>query len=162
MLVTDNKPQYSLQEFSQLANSYDFKHQTSSLYHPDGNGEAEHAVRTIKSLLKDWVLLSYRTLPFCNHSPAQLLMGWCLHSPIPTLAQALAPNCPDLSKFHEVDDKYKLKIKKQYNRCHGVCELPVLDDEVPVYKSSGRSTSAISCSVSRGMIIPGPDTKRII
>ena len=153
-LVTDNGPQYSSQEFSEFDKSYDFKHQTSSPYHPQGNGKAEHAVRTIKSLLKDCsdphlALLSYRTtpLPFCNHSPAQLLMGRRLRSPIPTLAQALAPNWPDLNKFREVDDKYKLKIKKQYDRRHRVRELPVLDDEVPVYISGGRSISAIPDNV---------------
>ena len=70
-----------------------------------------------------------------------------LHSPIPTLAQALALNWPDLNKFYEVDDKYKLNIKKQYDRRHRVRELPVLDDEVPVYISGGRSTSAIPGNV---------------
>ena len=153
-LVTDNGPQYSSQEFSEFAKSYDFKHQTSSPYHPQGNGEAECAVRTVKSLLKDCsdphlALLSYRTtpLPFFNHSPAQLLISRHLCSPIPTLAQALALNWPDLNKFREVDDKYKLKIKKQYDRHHRVRELPVLDDEVPVYISGRRSTSAIPGNV---------------
>ena len=98
ILITDNGPQYAAQEFSQFAESYNFTHQTSSPYHPQGNGEAERAVRTVKSLLKDrsdphLALLSYRTtpLPFCNYSPAQLLMGRCLRSSIPMPTQALAP-----------------------------------------------------------------------
>ena len=119
VVVSDNRPQYASKEFTQFAGSYGFKHQTSSPYHPQGNGEAECAVRTTKSLLKDCsdpqlALLSYRStpIPFCDHSPIQLLMGRCLHSSIPTLAQALAPNWPDLNKFQEVDEQYKQKLKR--------------------------------------------------
>ena len=42
-------------------------------------------------------------------------MGRRLHSPIQTLKEALAPNWPDLNKFQEVDEQYKLKLKKQYD-----------------------------------------------
>ena len=150
VLVIDNGPQYALQEFREFSTSYNFNHQTSSPYHPQWNGEAERAVRTVKSLLKDCedphlALLSYRTtpLPFCNYSPAQLLMGRRLRSAIPILPKALVPNWPDLKQFREIDDKYKQKLKKQFDRHHRVHELPVLDDQVPVYISSGRNTSAI-------------------
>ena len=107
-------------------------------------------MRTVKSLLKDCkdphlALLSYRTtpFPFCNYSPAQLLMGRHLRSAIPILPEALVPNWPDLKQFREIDDKYKRKLKKRFNRRHRVRELPVLDDQVPVYISSGRNISAI-------------------
>ena len=117
-------------------------------------------MRTVKSLPKDCkdphlALLSYRTtpFPFCNYSPAQLLMGRYLRSAIPILPEALFPNWPDLKQFREIDDKYKRKLKKWFNRRHCVRELPVLDDQVPVYISSGRNTSA-----SRGTNIPGPNT----
>ena len=62
-------------------------------------------------------------------------MGRCLRSSIPTSAQALAPNWPDLNKFREVDERYKQKFKRQHDRHHRVRELPVLDDQVPVYIS---------------------------
>jgi len=153
-LVTDNGPQYTSQEFSQFAESYGFNHQTSSPYHPQGNGEAERAVRTVKNLLKKCsdphlALLSYQTtpLPFCNYSPAQLLMGRCLRSSIPTPVQILTPKWPDLTEFYKVDDSYKQKLKKQFDRRHRVRELPVLDDNTPVYISGGRSTSTTPGSV---------------
>ena len=49
LLISDNGPQYSAKEF---AKSYEFTHKTSSPYHPQGNGEAERAVKTVKKLLK--------------------------------------------------------------------------------------------------------------
>ena len=141
VVVTDNRPQYASKEFAQFAESYGFTH---------GNGKAEHAIGTVKSLLKDCsdpylALLLYRSTPL----PYLLLMGQHLHSLIPTLTEPLAPNWPDLNKFQEVDEQYKLKLKKQYDRRHRVLELPVLDNQVPVYISSGRSTSAIPGSVVR-------------
>ena len=41
VLISDNGPQYSSDEFIEFASSYDFKHVTSSPYHLQGNGEAE-------------------------------------------------------------------------------------------------------------------------
>jgi len=38
-------------------------------------------------------------------------------------------------------------LKKQFDRRHRVCELPVLDDNTPVYISSGRNTSTTPGSV---------------
>ena len=68
VLVSDNCPQYASQEFKDFATAYDFRHVTSSPYHLQGNGEEEHAVKTIKSLLKcnsdpNVVLLLYRSTP---------------------------------------------------------------------------------------------------
>ena len=42
VIISDNGPQYSSQEFQQFAKDYEFKHMTSSPYHPQGNGEAKH------------------------------------------------------------------------------------------------------------------------
>ena len=53
VIISDNGPQYSSQEFQQFAKDYEFKRMTSSPYHPQGNGEAERAVKTFKKLLRD-------------------------------------------------------------------------------------------------------------
>ena len=168
VLVTDNGPQYASQEFRKFSTSYNFNHQTSSPFHPQGNGEAERAVRTVKSLLKDCkdphlVLLSYRTtpLPFCHYSPAQLLMGRRLCSAIPILPEALVPNWPDLKQFREIDDKYKQKLKKQFDRRHRVCELPVFRRPCACLHIQWKEYIRYSrqyYSVSRGTNIPGPNT----
>ena len=46
-----------------------------------------------------------------------------------------------------MDDQYKRKLKKQFDRCHRVRELSLLKDNTPVYISSGRNTAATQSSV---------------
>ena len=51
-VISDNGPQFSSEAYAQFAREYGFKHTTSSPNHPQGNGEAERGVQTIKNLLK--------------------------------------------------------------------------------------------------------------
>ena len=51
-VISDNGPQYSSQAFTTFAKEYQFQHVTSSPLYPQGNGEAERAIKTIKWLLK--------------------------------------------------------------------------------------------------------------
>jgi transposase InsO family protein len=51
-LVTDNGPQFSGADFANFAESYWFRHVTSSPKYPQGNAEAERALQTVKGLLK--------------------------------------------------------------------------------------------------------------
>ena len=75
IIISDNGPQYSIQEFQQFAEDFEFSHVTSSPHHPQGNKEA--AVKTVKNLLRDIgdhnvALLTYQStsLSWCKHSPA--------------------------------------------------------------------------------------------
>ena len=52
VITSDNGPQFSAQKFAKFATMYGFTHLTSSPYYPQGNGEAERAVQTIKNLLR--------------------------------------------------------------------------------------------------------------
>ena len=81
-VISDNGPQYDSSEMKQFSSTYGFKHVTPSPYYPQGNGLAEHMVKTVKSLLRQTsdmalTLLSYQAtpLPWCLLSPAELLMG---------------------------------------------------------------------------------------
>jgi transposase InsO family protein len=51
-VMSDNGPQFSAQIFKDFADSYGFRHITSSPHYPQSNGEAERAVQTVKNLLK--------------------------------------------------------------------------------------------------------------
>ena len=125
VIISDNGPQYSSQEFKQFAEDYKFNHLTSSPYHPQGNGEAECAVKTVKKLLRDTndhdlALLSYRSTPlsWCQHSPAELLMGRQIRSTLPISTKSLMPKWPDLDEFCKVNQQFKQKQKKNYDRQH--------------------------------------------
>ena len=92
-LTSDNGPQYTADVFKTFAKQYGFTHLTSSPRYPQGNGAAERAVRTVKSLLEKSddpyvALMSYRSTPLENgYSPAELLMGRKLRTTIPTITE---------------------------------------------------------------------------
>lgn len=132
VLVTDNGPQFSCMEFSQFAQDYDFTHVTSSPRFPRSNGEAERAVRTVKSLLEkegDFhkALLAYRATPLAHgFSPSQLLMGRRIRTPVPVSPTQLQPEWPDLQTFRTKDAAVKLQQQQTYNRRHRTQTLPPL------------------------------------
>ena len=51
-LVSDNGPPYNSHAFKEFAQSYDFKHITSSPAYPKSNGKVENAVKTAKQLMR--------------------------------------------------------------------------------------------------------------
>ena len=168
VVVTDNGPQYSSSEFETFAASYNFSHITSSPYYLRGNGEVERAVRTLKNLLKEakdpyLALIAYRvtTLPWCNLSPSQLLMGRRLRTVVPETDEVLSPSWPNLTEFREVDKQYKKKLKQQYDRRHRARELPEFSDDTKVFITNGRSPNAvpgrvIQSSRTRSYIVETP------
>ena len=150
MIVSDNGPQYSSQEFQEFTEDYGFQHVTSSPYHPQGNGEAERAVKTVKKLLRDTnnpnlALLLYRSTPlsWCQHSPAKLLIGRQIRSTLPIPTKSLIPEWPDLQKFRKVDEQFKQKQKKNFDRRHHAIELPIFNDDEPaaVFVATERGTN---------------------
>ena len=147
VIISDNGPQYSSQEFQQFAKDYEFKHMTSSPYHPQGNGEAERAVKTVKKLLRDTsdhnlALLTYRSTPlsWCKHSPAQLLMGRQIRSTLPISTKSLMPKWPDLNEFCKINQHFKNEQKKNYDRRHRTSELPTFEEDESVFVATDRDS----------------------
>lgn len=131
-VISDNGPQYASREFAEFAKTYEFKHCTSSPYFPQGNGEAERAVGTIKSLLGKngdpyKALLAYRATPLqVGYSPAELLMGRILRTTVPTTRSQREPKVPDAAIVRSRDKKNKSRQKRNHDNHHGARELPPL------------------------------------
>ena len=131
-LISDNGPQYASREFAEFTKDYEFKYSTSRPYFPQGNGEAERAVGTIKGLLNKSgdpykALLAYRSTPLqIGYSPAELLMGRLLRSTVPTTRAQRKPRIPDLSEVRARDKQSKARQKRNHDKHHGARELPPL------------------------------------
>ena len=131
-VVSDNGPQFASREFAKFAQTYGFTHRTSSPRHPQGNGEAERAVRTVKCLLRKaddpfLALLSYRTTPLQNgYSPSELLMGRKLHTTVPMSPDLLQPSVPDYSRLASREAAMKEKQKNNFDKRHKAQELKPL------------------------------------
>lgn len=139
-VVSDNGPQYASHEFAQFAKEYAFKHTTSSPHFPQSNGQAERTVKTVKKLLHDskdpfLSLLAYRAtpLPWCNLSPAELLMGRRIRSNLPLPTETLTPKWPYLEEFQKVNERFKEKQKADYDSRHGARPLPEIPDDTDVW-----------------------------
>ncbi|XP_035221250.1 uncharacterized protein K02A2.6-like [Stegodyphus dumicola] len=102
IVISDNGPQFSSKEFAEFAKKYQFKHITSSPYHPQSNGLAERSVQTAKKLLKKaqadhadpyLALLAHRNTPTNEMlgSPAQRLMSRRTRTILPASEELLKP-----------------------------------------------------------------------
>ena len=154
VLVTDNGPQYSSKDFKEFAKDYEFRHVTSSPYFPQGNGEAERAVGTIKSLLKKTddpykALLAYRSTPLSlGYSPSQLLMGRTLRSTVPTTRSQREPQIPDLTSVRARDEKNKARQKQNHDLHHGARELSPLQPGDQVWLPQRQSEGEVQEEVA--------------
>ena len=149
VVVSDNGPQYSSALFSQFANTYGFKHITSSPHYPQANGEAERAVRTIKGMLKKaqdpyLALLTYRSTPTAiGFTPAELLMSRKLRTIVPISRELRVPTVPDYSTAAERDHKEKLRQAEDHNRRHAANELPTLEPGDVVFVRDRQDTGIV-------------------
>lgn len=140
VVISDNGPQFTSALFKDFASKYEFVHLTSSPYHPQGNGEAERAVRTVKCLLKKsddpyLALLTHRSTPLASigYSPAELLMSRVLRSTVPLYPKCLQPKVPRLSVVFNRDRQQKEKQKNNFDRRHGARPLKTLQPDDPIW-----------------------------
>ena len=108
-VISDNGPQFSSRKFKQFADSWEFKHTTTSPKHPQANGQVEKAVGTAKSVLKKAyedgtdpyiALLENRNTPITglSYSPAQIFLNRRLKTKLPTATQLLNARIPTDAK----------------------------------------------------------------
>ena len=108
ILISNNGPQYCSKEFTMFAFKYRFTHITSNPCYPQSNSLAKRTVKSMKGLPKEsgdyhLALLCYRAkpLPWCNLSPAELLMGRKLRTDVPTTTASLTPQWGGISQHSE-------------------------------------------------------------
>ena len=129
---SDNGPPFDSGEYAKFANEWGFAITTSSPKFPRSNGEAERAVQTAKSILKKErdqakALLAYRSTPLsCGYSPAQLLMGRCIRSTVPTFPSQLDPKLPDFSTLQQYEQSSRVQQQILYNKKHRAAPLSIL------------------------------------
>ena len=121
-MVSDNGPQFASSETKTFAVSYNFEHITSSPRYQQGNDclaeRAVHADNELKKMLTtkddvDLYLLSYR-MPWCGHSPAELLMGRQLRTQVPQLQEQFIPEWSYLRNLRRQHKAYKEKQANYY------------------------------------------------
>ena len=166
-VFSDNGPQYASREFVAFAKAYNFDHRTSSPHYAQSNGHAERAVKTVKKLLQEaddphLVLLSYRATPFpwCQLSPAELLMGRPLRTNLHTDPVKLCPDWKYLSRFRQQNQEYKAKQKENFDARHRAQTLPQLPDDTDVWITTGtgpvRGRVVSSTAAPRSYIVNTP------
>ena len=133
VLMSDNGPCYSSEQFKQFSQDWCFDHVTSSPGYPQSNGQSERSVQTLKAMLEKAddpykALLSYRNTPLdgVNLSPAQMLMGRRLRTFIPVTEDMLKPQLYDPEEVLPKLKERQRKQKVQHDRT--AKELPPLKE----------------------------------
>jgi len=123
VVISDNGPQFSSQEFRDFCKSHSIKHSTSSPLHPSGNGQVERSVGSIKVMMhkclsegQDWYkgLTTIRNTPIGEGllSPSELLQGRVLKDDYPVEVKRYQVQSYDLEQvrmllgFRKSKDKY--------------------------------------------------------
>ena len=127
-LTTDCGTQYTSVEFKNFAKASNFQHVLISPKHLKANGEAEAAVKIVKSLWrknndKHKALMVYRATPLAgiDLSPSQLCMGRRLRTNLPIARSLLEPEA-----YNTNDIKRRMRHAKErqtyYHNRHGTKE----------------------------------------
>ncbi|KAI3356713.1 hypothetical protein L3Q82_003311 [Scortum barcoo] len=164
VVCSDNGPQFASEPFRKFAHDWNFSHVTSSPHFPQSNGEAERAIRTIKSLLKKsgdpyFALMAYCAAPLANgYSPAELLMGRKIRTTVPVIPFQLNPACADMENLKRMERRYRLKQQKNYNQRHRAHDMPPLQpgDHVWVKDMLQRGTVVSAAETPRSYVIETP------
>jgi len=88
-------------------------------------------------------LLNYQatSLPWCNRSPSELLMGRRIRTTLPQTNSQLIPQWPYLEEFKKCNKKFKQRQKKDFDHHNRVHKLPDIPDNADVWiQSANRPT----------------------
>ena len=112
----------------QIASCYVFQHIISSPRYPQSNGQVKRMVQMVNKMIQksddpNLAIMSYRECPhpWCNLSPAELLMGRRMRTTIPQAKDLLSPNWSYLPEFRQKNKNLK-ETQKKINQRHRVSE----------------------------------------
>ena len=124
-VISDNGPQFTSQEFANFKTLWDFKHTMSSPHYPSSNGQAENAVKIMKSMIRKvtasgediyQALQVYRSTPLeHNKSPAELLFNRRIRANLP-VAKVLLQTVTDNSSLKKKQSELKNRQKVNYDK----------------------------------------------
>ena len=147
--MSDNGPQFDAQAFDDFAKSYNFEHTTSSPEYPQSNGLVERTVKTVKRLIKEskdpyMALMTYRSTPFpwCQKSPAELLMGRRIRGNVPVISKHLVPDWSYMEDFRQHNNLFKERQKRDHDRRHRAQDLPPIPSDTDVWIRTHDQTSS--------------------
>ena len=129
-------PQFSSWKFKQFAESWEFKHTTTSPKHPQANGQVENAIGTTKSVLKKAyedgtdpyiALLESRNTPITglSYSPAQVFLNRRLETRLPTSTRLLDARIPTDVKSQLLAQQKAQKLYFDRGASHYLLSKPV-------------------------------------
>ena len=115
VVISDNGPQFSSEDFENFAREWDFQHRCSSPGHQQANGMAESGVKMAKQLIRRAVdsgrdpfmaILEYRNIPSQDYgsSPAQRMLGRRTKTLLPMAEHLLTPEKREVEKDKQTKD----------------------------------------------------------
>lgn len=124
VVISDNGPQYTSEDFKRFSRQWEFKHKTSSPAYPQSNGMAESAVKSAKRLLKKakadgkdpyLAMLDQRNTPsqWIKASPAQRLFSRRTRTLMPMHDNLLQPKVIH-SRQEQIENRNRQAV--YYNR----------------------------------------------
>ena len=128
-IISDNGTNYTSKTYKDYLQEMGVDHKTSSPHFPQGNGRAERAVGTLKSILKkvsnqagrDKAILAYLDTPISDKlpTPTQLFMGRRLRTDLPILNN-LVKNIIDDEDMLKIAEHRSKHLKSRDERKFGV------------------------------------------
>ena len=76
-------------------------------------------------------------------------MGRQIRSTLPILIKSLMPKWSDLNEFCKVDQQFKQKQKKNYDKRHRTSELPTFEEDEPVFVATDRDSVPVPGRIVR-------------
>ena len=154
---SDNGPPFNSREFQKFALNLGFHHRRITPEWPEGNGEVENFMKSLKktvrisrcqgkAMLHDlWTFLrQYRATPHCSTkvTPAEMIFGRGIRTEMPSLPMPTPTH--DETQFKQNDAAAKAKMKKNAERKRRIGRSDIKEgDKVLLKNPSPKSTDSI-------------------